>query len=266
MNSVPRTAATNVVWLDEVDSTMSVASRLAERWLVSEVGELADTLLVAGRQNAGRGRGSHDWRSPRGGVYVTWLGWVESSRLGCVPLAAGLAAAEAVEAAVSGVRVRFKWPNDLIGGGGGKLGGILCQSRSVGGRHWVAVGFGINVAVAPVLSPPPSPPPAALLDEVPELDPEAVVASVVAEIPLRFRRALSEQESTCQEWASRSLHRVGDEVRLRDGTEIVTGLFLGFTGEGHLRLSVAGVERVFPAGELILPLEERGGEDGAAGS
>lgn len=266
MNLLPRMAATNVVWLDEVDSTMAVASRLAERWLATEMGELADTLLVADRQTAGRGRGRHDWYSPRGGVYVTWLGWVEGSHLGRVPLAAGLAAAEAVEAAAPGARVRIKWPNDLISSGGGKLGGILCQSRSVGDRHWVAVGFGINVASVPALLPPSSPPPAALLDEVPGLHPETVVPAVVAEIPFRFRRALSEQKSTCEAWASRSLHSVGDEVRLRDTTEIVTGYFLGFTGEGHLRLSVAGVERVFPAGELILPLEVRGGEDGAAGS
>jgi len=58
-----------------------------------------------------------------------------------LPLLAGLALADAVEA-VADVRVRLKWPNDLLVDGR-KLGGILVE-RAAGGA--VVVGFGINVS------------------------------------------------------------------------------------------------------------------------
>jgi BirA family biotin operon repressor/biotin-[acetyl-CoA-carboxylase] ligase len=57
--------------------------------------------------------------------------------------AIGLAVAVGLADALP-VDVELKWPNDLLAGGR-KLAGILCESRWVGGRPDVVVGFGLNV-------------------------------------------------------------------------------------------------------------------------
>ncbi len=61
-----------------------------------------------------------------------------------IPLAAGLAAAEAI-ATVANLKVDLRWPNDLLIGER-KTGGILVESKTEGGDvSFVVIGIGINV-------------------------------------------------------------------------------------------------------------------------
>ena len=107
------------------------------------------SVYFADEQLAGRGRGDHGWVSVAGeGLYVSVLlrPQIPASRLALLPLAAGLAAAEAIRT-VGGLTVDLRWPNDLLIGPG-KVGGILLESRteSEGPPHAVVVvGIGINV-------------------------------------------------------------------------------------------------------------------------
>jgi BirA family transcriptional regulator, biotin operon repressor / biotin---[acetyl-CoA-carboxylase] ligase len=99
-------------------------------------------------QLAGRGRGDHGWISVAGeGLYVSVLlrPQISAPRLALLPLAAGLAAADAIRA-VSGLTVDLRWPNDLLLGSR-KAGGILIEARieSKSLPHAVVVGVGINV-------------------------------------------------------------------------------------------------------------------------
>ena len=80
---VPHLASANVIWLDDVDSTNAVAERLTDSWLAVEEDRFPETLLVARRQSAGRGRGGHGWVSPPGGLYATWLAWLPVRRSRC---------------------------------------------------------------------------------------------------------------------------------------------------------------------------------------
>lgn len=106
------------------------------------------SVYFADEQLAGRGRGDHRWISVAGeGLYVSVLlrPQIPVSHLPLLPLAAGLAAAEAIRA-VSGLIVDLRWPNDLLVGPR-KTGGILVESKteSEGLPHVVVVGIGINV-------------------------------------------------------------------------------------------------------------------------
>ncbi len=98
-------------------------------------------------QLAGRGRGDHAWDSAAGdGLYVSVLlrPQVPAVRLPLLPLAAGLAAAEAIRFA-AGLSVDLRWPNDLLIGPH-KVGGILVESKTSGGSvDFVVAGVGINV-------------------------------------------------------------------------------------------------------------------------
>lgn len=105
------------------------------------------SVYFADEQRAGRGRGDHQWQSAAGeGLYVSLLLRLPISpvRLPLLPLAAGLAAAEAIRA-VAGLRVDLRWPNDLLIGPR-KAGGILVESKiSNGAVDFAVVGIGINV-------------------------------------------------------------------------------------------------------------------------
>jgi BirA family biotin operon repressor/biotin-[acetyl-CoA-carboxylase] ligase len=106
------------------------------------------SVYFADEQLAGRGRGDHGWISVAGeGIYVSVLlrPQIPASRLALLPLAAGLAAAEAIHT-VAGLSVDLRWPNDLLIGPR-KTGGILVEakSQSKGPPHEVVVGIGINV-------------------------------------------------------------------------------------------------------------------------
>jgi len=105
------------------------------------------SVYFADEQVAGRGRGGHTWQSAAGdGLYVSVLlrPNLPVARLGLVPLATGLAAVHAIDAA-SGLKVDLRWPNDLMLGER-KTGGILVESRTEGDAvAFAVVGIGINV-------------------------------------------------------------------------------------------------------------------------
>jgi len=105
------------------------------------------SVFFADEQTAGRGRGDHAWHSAAGqGLYVSIvlrLG-VPAARMPMLPLAAGLAAAEAIREA-TGLTVDLRWPNDLLIGPR-KVGGILAEAQFDAGQVTFAiVGIGINV-------------------------------------------------------------------------------------------------------------------------
>jgi BirA family biotin operon repressor/biotin-[acetyl-CoA-carboxylase] ligase len=105
------------------------------------------SVYFADEQLAGRGRGDHAWDSAAGaGLYVSVLlrTPIHAVRLPLLPLAEGLAAAEAIRT-VAGLTVDLRWPNDLLIGPH-KVGGILVESKiSSGSADFAVVGIGINV-------------------------------------------------------------------------------------------------------------------------
>lgn len=125
--------------------------------MAARAGAPHGSVYFADEQSAGRGRGDHAWHSAAGeGLYVSVIlhPRIPAASLPLLPLAAGLAAAEAIKAA-SGLTVDLRWPNDLLimsgtGGAAGtahrKTGGILAESQiETGGIAFAVVGIGINV-------------------------------------------------------------------------------------------------------------------------
>ncbi len=105
------------------------------------------SVYFADEQLAGRGRGNHAWHSAAGeGLYVSVLlrPQIPAVRLPMLPLAAGLAATEAIKA-VSGLAVDLRWPNDLLLDQR-KTGGILVEAQTDANNiAFSVVGIGINV-------------------------------------------------------------------------------------------------------------------------
>ncbi|MGA7243870.1 MAG: biotin--[acetyl-CoA-carboxylase] ligase [Terracidiphilus sp.] len=105
------------------------------------------SVFFTDEQTAGRGRGDHKWQSNAGdGLYVSVLmrPKLPPTNLPLIPLAAGLAAAEAIQS-IAGLAIDLRWPNDLLIGPH-KVGGILVESKTEAvSLAFVVIGIGINV-------------------------------------------------------------------------------------------------------------------------
>jgi BirA family biotin operon repressor/biotin-[acetyl-CoA-carboxylase] ligase len=104
-----------------------------------------NTVLIAERQSAGRGRAGRSWLS--GDASLTFsLAWKFNRPLHALaglPLAVGVALAETLDRL--GVKVQLKWPNDLLKDGA-KLAGVLIETQGApGGAVWAVIGIGVNL-------------------------------------------------------------------------------------------------------------------------
>jgi len=129
-------------YLATTPSTNPVLSGLADR------GAPEGTVVIAERQEAGRGRMSRGWFSPPdAGLYFSLLlrPTVDVARVTSLPLVIGLAIADALAPHLPVGEPRVKWPND-IWIGGRKVCGILCELQAeIDGVQHVVAGVGINV-------------------------------------------------------------------------------------------------------------------------
>lgn len=149
-----------ILFVPTIGSTNDLALTLAAR------GGYEGAVVTADEQTSGRGRRGSVWFSPPGsGLYVSVVlapgrARVDPARaLALLTLAAGVALAEAVEAA-TGLRTDIKWPNDLVVSRR-KLAGILAEGAAAaasaagdndGCIESVVLGYGVNVS--PMAYPP----------------------------------------------------------------------------------------------------------------
>ena len=127
-----------------VDSTNSEVLRVFKRQ-----GRLP-LFVTAQEQTAGRGRHQRTWFSPPGcGLYCSYAdrAVITSELPPRLMVVSSLAVARAL-ARVMEQPVAVKWPNDIMAAGG-KLGGILNESKQVGDVRLFVMGIGINVAKLP---------------------------------------------------------------------------------------------------------------------
>jgi BirA family biotin operon repressor/biotin-[acetyl-CoA-carboxylase] ligase len=152
-------ALAGTVFVGKLHYSPQTDSTNTEAQTAARSGAPHGSVYLADEQLAGRGRGDHAWESAAGdGLYVSVLlrPQLPAVRLPLLPLAAGLAAAEAIRSA-AGLTVDLRWPNDLLLSPR-KVGGILVESKTSGGSvDFAVVGVGINVhqrAFAPDLTTP----------------------------------------------------------------------------------------------------------------
>jgi len=230
-------------------STNDVAREMALR------GAAEGTAVVADEQTAGRGTKGRSWHSPRGkGLYVSVILRPESGDIPLLPLAAGLAAREAVERS-NGLAARLRWPNDILWDEK-KLGGILCESGFLGNRpEYVILGVGLNVDHE--------------LDDFPEdirasavsvfmairrpIDRERLFGLLLAEIG-RWRNVFSGPpggDEIVAEFERHSIFRKGDSVTIVSGEERLRGAYQGIGRDGTLELLVGDELRRFSSAEIV---------------
>jgi BirA family biotin operon repressor/biotin-[acetyl-CoA-carboxylase] ligase len=222
---------------ESIGSTMDEAHRLAGE------GAPGGTLVIAGEQTAGRGRGGKRWSSAPGlGLWFTLIERPNSpAGLDVLSLRLGLRAAPVLDAFADG-SVTIKWPNDLYVGDL-KLAGILVEARWRDARpDWVAIGVGVNVV-------PPAEMPYAtgLRSNSSRLD---VLAALVPAVRLA---AASRGPLTRRELAD---YAERDYARGRKLREPSTGVAIGITDDGALIIQGAQGVSHFRGGSLVFDKEQ----------
>jgi BirA family transcriptional regulator, biotin operon repressor / biotin---[acetyl-CoA-carboxylase] ligase len=210
------------------------------------------TVVLAEEQRSGRGRLGRAWQAPpRSSLAVSVLLHPPGSGTGpwgWLPLLAGLAAADAVEA-TAGLAARLKWPNDVLLGEG-KVAGVLVEVVPLPAGPAAVVGIGLNVSQT--------------REELPvdgavsllqagavEVDRTRLAVSLLADVEAWYRRWLAGGSDLRDAYLARSA-TVGRRVRaVLPGEATVSGTAVDVDAEGRLVVDTgAGVVTV-GAGDVL---------------
>jgi BirA family transcriptional regulator, biotin operon repressor / biotin---[acetyl-CoA-carboxylase] ligase len=239
--------------IEIVDHAASSNALLLQR---AAQGAASGTVLAVEWQNAGRGRLGKTWHSGLGDALTFSLLWRFDSGLAALSglsLVVGIAMMRALdELGVPGTGL--KWPNDVLLNGG-KLAGILLEAQGdMLGPSAVVIGIGLNLSV-----------PEALRERIDQ--PVSDLASLDMPLPERnhiLAVSLKHLAAVLREFAGHGFSPLREEwekrhvfqqrpvrMLLPDGLQ-VTGMALGVTDDGALRLATAQGEQIFNAGEVSL--------------
>jgi BirA family biotin operon repressor/biotin-[acetyl-CoA-carboxylase] ligase len=230
-------------------STFDAAWKLAGRDLLPEWSS-----VLALRQTSGRGQLRRGWYSPPGNHYASIRLPELFLRESSAPVLTALLFVEAF--AGLGLRLRFKWPNDLTLCGGedntpGKVGGLLLEDRA----EVLLAGVGINCAKQPG---------AGMLRENAALPARVLPQDFSWRSPVRLWIELVQQliftyNTAFTNTSTRRLLLRAEEYLLWKGSNVqvlgaftsdsvTAGILCGLTEQGGLRLLVPCAEDFFPAG------------------
>lgn len=212
--------------LEVCNSTNDEAARYAR------AGASHGTVVIAERQEAGRGREGHTWASPLGGLYMSAV-MRPPLPLADVPpitLAIGIAVCDAARA--FGAAAVLKWPNDILVGDK-KLAGVLVETQSHGGRlDSVIVGIGVNLEIVPSAV---SDRATALAVAMPAFSKELFIEELFVQLERWVDRYVAcGVESIIPAWQSRMAHGLSARAVI-DGTPL-TGELAGIDCDGALLL------------------------------
>ncbi|WP_028695396.1 bifunctional biotin--[acetyl-CoA-carboxylase] ligase/biotin operon repressor BirA [Pseudomonas cremoricolorata] len=236
---------------DEIDSTNAEGLRMAAR------GQSTPFVVLAERQNAGRGRRGRQWVSPFAeNLYYSAVLRIEGGmrQLEGLSLVVGLTVMRVLH--VLGVKqAGLKWPNDVLVADR-KIAGILLElvGDPADVCH-VVLGIGVNVNMQAT-------------DQVDQpwtsmrcetgatVDRNHLVALLSGELERELKKHQAHGFAVFQaEWERAHLWQ-GRTVSLIAGTSRIDGVVKGVDAHGGLRLDLNGIEKSFSGGELSLRLRD----------
>jgi len=220
---------------------------------MAERGTPEGRVVVANAQSAGRGRHGRSWASPPGaGLYVSTVLRPASHALPLLTIAAGIAVAEAIQAA-TGLVTDVKWPNDVYAHGR-KVAGILAEASSSSAAaaiQHVVVGAGINVM--PAAYPPEIAGRATSLEV--ELgrgvDRGVLLAEYLCALAARYRDLLDRRgDAVVHAWRARAASVLGRRVEWEAGGATRDGVALDIDDTGALVVRTSAGAVRLAAGEV----------------
>lgn len=244
---VSRTVASHLEVLSEAGSTNAVLNGYA-----ADAGVWPHlSVLVTDNQTAGRGRLDRSWIAPPGAslaVSVLLRRLPAADVRGWIPLAAGIAMADAIADQLPDHTVAVKWPNDILVDGR-KICGILAQATT----DAVIVGTGINTAMVSAELPVPTATSFAVLGV--ETDADRLLATYLHRLDVlvgELTAAGDAVSSGLHSSASERCATIGLDVAVSlPGDRTLVGEATALDAEGRLVVSSGGVEHTVSAGDVV---------------
>jgi BirA family biotin operon repressor/biotin-[acetyl-CoA-carboxylase] ligase len=220
---------------------------------LARAGARQGTLVWASEQTAGRGRRGRTWLSPPGNLYLSLVlrpdgAPARAAQLGFVA-ALGLGDALAALAGPA-LKLRYKWPNDILAKGK-KLSGILLESETATSDRvdFVVVGIGVNIIAAPEDVEFPATSLAA--EGAATVTPPVLLGSFARHFDIWARRWRVEGFAPVRTaWLARA-SGLGEPVRVRLERSTLCGRFLDLDDDGALLLEGEEGRRRVAAGEVF---------------
>ncbi len=253
-------AGSEIIYKDVTESTNTDACELAAQ------GAGHGTLVVADRQDRGRGSRGRTWETPAGSNIAMSLiirPTAPADRISQLTLVMGLSVAEGVELAlsetedssfagkVSETKAMIKWPNDVVIGGR-KICGILTELHMNPDNtiRDVVIGVGINVNMAEFPEQIRDIAGSLLTQTGKRVDRSLVVARCIERFEENYGRFQEGYDMSLlkDEYEKRLINK-GEKVRVLDPKEGYEGTALGITNMGELMID-AGEIRIVGAGEV----------------
>jgi BirA family biotin operon repressor/biotin-[acetyl-CoA-carboxylase] ligase len=210
------------------------------------------------QQRSGRGSKGREWFTPPETALAFSLGlvieakapWPHPSRFP-YPLAAGVAVCRLVETYAPHAPPKLKWPNDVYIQGG-KICGILCESRLQGARCALVLGMGINLRNHPSFQQL-GRPLAFLEDWTPLPEPRELAATLAKEL-LALANDPASSQALRDAWQRWSMLKPGQRLCLRAEGRQLTGSYLGLDENGCLLIETEqGPQRILEScGDFVL--------------
>ena len=241
-------------YFPRIDSTNAEALRRLQQ------GKTEASLLLAGQQDAGRGRRGRDWQSPAGqGIYMSLL-WPLSTpaeRLPSLSLVTAISLHEALRS-FGAQDVFLKWPNDILHNNR-KLAGILLELHRGEPVNHVVFGIGLNLdlsdeTLAGIENP--ATDLKSVITRIPST--EEVIAMTMDKLFCNLERFGRKGFEEFLEYWNQHDFLIGEDVEVIDGRQRSSGRSLGVDDRGALRLCTAAGERSFGSGELAPSLRAAG--------
>lgn len=244
-----------LVVLSSVDSTQSWLRAAAQRGTATP-----GAVVLAERQQAGRGRGANRWESPAGaGLYLTALlgSTLPTEDAARLTFAAAVAICDVLEPL--GLRPTIKWPNDVLLDRR-KLAGVLCEllpdaaqrATAAPGPRRILMGIGLNVDLRAAALPPELRPTvtsvAAALDLAVAPDRNGLAARLLDSLERRCEQAAESPLRLVDSWRRRWADRGCWVSVIPAAGPALTGRVLDIDAAGALQLQRADdgcVETIF---------------------
>jgi BirA family transcriptional regulator, biotin operon repressor / biotin---[acetyl-CoA-carboxylase] ligase len=232
--------------LHVIDSLASSNATLADR---ARSGDDPGAVLIAEEQTAGRGRHDRGWSAPQYSSVMTSVLLrpdVPASRWGWVPLAVGLAVADAVGG--HGVEATVKWPNDVLVGDR-KLAGVLCEVVPTPRGAALVAGWGINVDQRKDELPVPTATSVRVAGG--RADRATLAADVLTALEHRYRQWEQDDPDVRSDYGARSSTLGSEVVVSLPGGGRLHGRATGLDDSGGLVVTVGDVEHVVAAADVV---------------
>jgi BirA family biotin operon repressor/biotin-[acetyl-CoA-carboxylase] ligase len=238
-----------ILHFDSLPSTNDRARDLAL------AGAAEGTVIVAGRQTAGRGRLGRAWSSPAGeGLYLSIIlrPEVRPANASVITLAAAVAVAETLSLDF-GARADIKWPNDVLVAGR-KICGILVESAIEGDRIQHAIlGIGVNLAQEDFPEEIRQSATSLLKETGKRVAPGEILEPLFERLDRRYRQSLADPGAVTDRWEELSSFARDCPVRVTSFDSVIEGLTRGLSQRGGLMIELDGGEiREVVSGEVSL--------------